>query len=63
MAEKVLIKNGIFEIDPARMQEYVKQQVMNDEERKLIIKNRHAYLEWMHKHFAGCVVKPPVTEE
>ncbi len=63
MAEKTLIKNGIFEVDPARMQEYVKQQVMNDEERKLIINNRLAYLEWMHKHFAGCVVEPPVKEK
>lgn len=63
MAEKVLIKYGKYEIDPARMQEYVKQQVVNEEERDMIIKNRHAYLEWMHKHFAGSVVAPPVTEE
>lgn len=63
MAEKVMIRHGKYEVDPARMQDYVKQQKINEEERERIIKSRHLYLEWMHKHFAGRVLPPPANEE
>lgn len=62
MAEKVLHKNGHYEVDPARMQEYVKQQIMNDAETERIIKSRLMYLDWMHEHFAKKILPPPGEE-
>lgn len=59
MAEKVLVTNGHYEVDPKRMQDYIKQQIMNEAERERIIKCRWMYLDWMHKHFTKKVVAPP----
>lgn len=59
MAERVLMSNGQFEIDPQRMQHYVKQQKMNQAERQRIVDCRWAYLDWMHDHFADKVLPPP----
>lgn len=60
MAEKVLVKDGKFEVDPARMTEVVHQQRMNEAERDRIIHSRHLFLGWMHDHFAERVAPPPV---
>ena len=59
MAEKVLRKDGYYEIDPARMQDYVKQSIMNEAETQRIIKCRNMYLNWMHGHFAKKILLPP----
>ncbi len=59
MAENVVISYGHFEVDPSRMEKYVKQQTMNEPERERIIKSRLMYLDWMHDHFADKVVPPP----
>ncbi len=62
MAENVVIKYGHFEVDPSRMQKYVKQQIMNENERERIINCRLMYLDWMHNHFTQKVVSPPEEE-
>jgi hypothetical protein len=62
MAEKVLITNGHYEVDPARMQVYVKQSIMNEAERQRIIKCRTMYLDWMLDHFSDSVPPPPEAE-
>ncbi|NSL51902.1 hypothetical protein [Calidifontibacillus erzurumensis] len=62
MAEKVIFEKGYYEVDPARMQHYVKQTVMNDAECRRIIKCRTMYLEWMLNHFSDGVPAPPEEE-
>lgn len=62
MAENVVIKYGHYEVDPNKMQDYVKQQTMNEAERERIMKCRVMYLDWIHDHFADCVVPPPEEE-
>ena len=62
MAENVIIKYGRYEVDPSRMTDYVQQQELNEAERDRIVKSRHMYLEWMHRHFADKVSPPPVAE-
>jgi hypothetical protein len=62
MAEKVLVTNGHYEVDPARMQQYIKQQEMNEAERERIIKCRLMYLDWMHDHFTYKIMPPPTEE-
>jgi hypothetical protein len=59
VAEDVYIKFGHYEIDSARMQEYVRQQEMNQAEVKRIVKARLMHLDWMHRHFAYEVLEPP----
>ena len=62
MAENVIIKYGKYEVDPSRMTEYVQQQELNEAERERIVKSRHMYLEWMHRHFAAKVSPPPAED-
>lgn len=62
MAEKVLVTNGHYEVDPERMKHYVKQQEMNEAERERIIKCRWMYLDWMHDHFTDKILPPPIKE-
>lgn len=59
MAEKVLNTKGYYEVDPARMQDYVKQSIMNEAEVQRIIKCRTMYLDWMLDHFSDSVPPPP----
>lgn len=59
MIEKVFSSNGMYEVDPQRMQHYVKQQKMNQAERERIVKCRWMYLDWMHDHFTEKVLPPP----
>ena len=58
-AEEVLIRNGLFEVHPERMQKYVKQQEISDEERHRIDEERWNYLDHIHDHFADKTLKPP----
>lgn len=62
MAENVIIKYGRYEVDPSRMTDYVQQQELNEAESERIVKSRHMYLDWMHRHFADKVSPPPVEE-
>jgi hypothetical protein len=59
VAESVYIKFGHYEIDAARMQDYVRQQEMNKAEVERIVKARLMHLDWMHRHFAYEVLEPP----
>ncbi len=59
IGEHVLIRYGIFEVNPEKMVKWVKQQVMTDKFRLEIIKQRRDYLRWMHDIFAHKVLKPP----
>lgn len=63
MSEKVIFRDGKYEVDPARMTEVVRQQRMNEVERDRIIESRHRYLDWMHVHFAKRVIPPPEGAE
>ncbi len=62
MAEEIIYKYGHIEILPTRMQEYIKQQEMNEAERERIVKARNIHLDWYHRHFAYEVLKPPAEE-
>jgi len=63
MVEDVIIRYGKFEINPKRLEKYIKGrniiQEIDDNERERIINSRKLYLEWMHYHFARKVAKPP----
>lgn len=63
MAEDVFMKYGHFEIVPTRMEEYIKQQEMDEAERQRIVKARGIHLDWYHRHFAYEVLEPPEGEE
>ncbi len=63
MSEKVIFRDGKYEIDPAMMTEVVRQQRMNEAERDRIIESRLRYLDWMHVHFAKRVTPPPEGAE
>ena len=63
MAENVYMKYGHFEILPTRMQEYIRQQEMNEAERRRIAMAREMHLDWYHRHFAYEVLAPPEGEE
>lgn len=62
MAEDVIYKYGHLEILPTRMEEYIKQQEMNEAERERIAKARDMHLDWYHRHFAYEVLEPPAGE-
>ena len=57
--ERVIIRYGIFEVNPAKMVKWVKQQVMTEKFRRYIIAQRWEYLRWMHDQFAYRILKPP----
>jgi len=57
--ERVVVRYGIFEVNPAKMVKWVKQQVMTEKFRSYIIKQRRTYLRWMHDQFAYSILKPP----
>jgi hypothetical protein len=59
VAEDVYIKFGHYQIDAARMQDYVRQQEINKAEIERIVKARWMHLDWMHRHFAYEVLEPP----
>ena len=46
----------VFEIDPALMQEHVRQQDIPEWDFHRIIANRWEHLAWMHDHFADSVL-------
>ena len=46
----------IFEIDPALMQEHVRQQDIPEWDFHRIVANRWEHLAWMHDHFADSVL-------
>ncbi|QHS16518.1 hypothetical protein GWK26_04765 [haloarchaeon 3A1-DGR] len=56
--EDVIIKDGMYEVRPDRMQKYIKQQDISDEERHRVDEERWAYLDHIHDHFADKVLKP-----
>lgn len=56
--EEVIIKDGLFEVRPDRMQAHIKQQKMSEKERQRIDEERWAYLDHIHDHFADKVLKP-----
>ncbi|MEM3742515.1 MAG: hypothetical protein QXU28_05505 [Nitrososphaerota archaeon] len=60
IGEHVIIRYGVFGVNPAKMVKWVKQQVMTDKLIYEIIKQRRDYLRWMHEIFAYKVLKPPV---
>lgn len=63
MAEDVIIRYGRFEVNPQRLEKYIRgrgiNQQIDDSEVERIVNNRKLYLEWMHYHFAKSVLKPP----
>jgi hypothetical protein len=46
----------VYEVDPALMQEHVRQQAIPEWEFHRIIENRLEHLAWMHDHFADSVL-------
>lgn len=46
----------VYEVDPALMQEHVRQQAMPNWDTLRIVAGRHAHLQWMHDHWAATVV-------
>lgn len=53
MAEKVVKKDGYYEVEPWRMTEYLHQHTVNDEAIKKMHQDRILYLTWMHEQEAG----------
>jgi hypothetical protein len=62
IGEHVLMRYGIYEVNPAKMKKWVKQQVMSEEFRRYIIRQRREYLRWMHELFAQKILKPPIKK-
>ena len=62
MAEEVIYKNGELEILPTRMEQYIKQQEMDEGERERIQRARLIHLDWYHRHFAYEILPPPEGE-
>lgn len=56
--EDVLVKDGLFEVRPDRMERHIKQEDMSEEKRHRIDKERWEYLDHIHDHFADKVLKP-----
>ncbi|MEA2281906.1 MAG: hypothetical protein QOK21_2513 [Solirubrobacteraceae bacterium] len=52
----VLRFEGIYEVDPALMQEHVAQQDFPNWDTLRIARSRHDHLEWMHRHWTDTVV-------
>ena len=46
----------IFEVDPALMDEHVRQQEFPNWDTQRIAASRHDHLDWMHRHWATVVV-------
>ncbi|MFO7571537.1 MAG: hypothetical protein R6W48_02920 [Gaiellaceae bacterium] len=46
----------VFEVDPALMQEHVRQQEIPEWDFHRIVASRWEHLAWMHDHFADSVV-------
>jgi hypothetical protein len=46
----------VFEVDPALMQEHVRQQSIPEWDFHRIIENRWEHLAWMHDHWADSVL-------
>ncbi|MGL5857002.1 MAG: hypothetical protein ACRC35_01090 [Angustibacter sp.] len=46
----------VYEVDLRLMQEYVLQQTFPNWDTLRIMRSRHDYLDWMHRHFADTVV-------
>ena len=46
----------VFEVDPALMQEHVRQQDIPNWELQRIVASRWEHLAWMHDHFADSVL-------
>jgi hypothetical protein len=46
----------VFEVDPALMDEHVRQQPFPNWDTLRIAASRHDHLDWMHRHWAGTVV-------
>ena len=53
MAEDVLYKYGEIENLPTRIEQYIRQQEMNEGERERIVRARNIHLDWYHRHFAS----------
>ena len=47
---------GVYEVDPALMQEHVRQQPFANWDTLRIAGSRHDHLAWMHRHWADVVV-------
>ncbi len=62
MAEKVVKKDGYYEVEPWRMTEYLHQHTVNDEAIKKMHQDRMLYLTWMHEQEAGRCL-PGYTKE
>jgi len=60
--EHVIIRYGVFEVNPAKMTKWVRQAVVSEEYRWYIIRQRREYLRWMHDLFARKVLKITETE-
>jgi hypothetical protein len=63
MAENVIVKYGHYEVEPWRMQHYIKQHEMNEAARRKIVKERLMYLDWMHRQEAHRILKGYDMEE
>jgi len=48
----VMRVEGVYEVDPALMQQHVHQQDMPIWDTMRIVRSRHDHLLWMHDHFA-----------
>jgi hypothetical protein len=46
----------VYEVDPAKMTEHVRQQDMPAWDSRRIAASRSDYLAWMHDHFADTVI-------
>lgn len=47
---------GVYEVEPALMQEHVRQQPFPNWDTLRIVRSRHDHLDWMHRHWANVVV-------
>lgn len=57
--EALLIQDGLYEVNPARMGEIIDQEKMSNETRHMIDRYRIAYLNYINDHFADKVLEPP----
>lgn len=46
----------VYEVDPALMQEHVRQQAIPEWDFHRIIENRYEHLEWMQDHWADSMI-------
>jgi hypothetical protein len=54
---------GVYEVDPALMEEHVQQQTFPNWDTLRIVAGRHDHLDWMHRHWARVVVSGEQTLE